>query len=116
MAELFPTDAPDLTYGVNLTKEFRVLRSDFGDGYSQRTPDGLNIEIEKWSLIWNNITLAQKDIIINFLDARQGAEAILFTMPGEDTAKKWICASYKYTPFSSAYYRIDATFERVYDL
>lgn len=116
MAVNFPPTASPPYYGSKPSKEFRVLTATFGDGYTQRTPDGLNVEIESWEMQWDTLTKSERDLIVNFLDARMGVEAFSFTMPGEDVAKKWVCRRYNAMPRTHSVYALTATFERVYDL
>lgn len=94
----------------------RVLQANFGDGYSQRVPDGLNNIEEKWSLKWDILTLAEKNAIVAFFEARKGAESILMTMPGESVQKTWICSAWSSNQVSYAAYSLSASFVRVYDI
>ena len=112
----FPTNAPTLSYGISLSKEYRILTSTFGDGYTQRVGDGINTEIESWNMTWDIITLSEKNILVDFFDARGGYEAINFTAPGDSSEKKWVVKGATVTPLSSAYFKVDAKFERVFDL
>lgn len=112
----FPSTATAPFYGSNPSKEFRILTASFGDGYSQRVPDGLNTEIEAWEMAWDVVTEEEKNIITNFLDARGGYGAFGFVMPGETVKKKWVCRKYQARPLTYGFYALTATFERVYDL
>ena len=112
----FPSNAQKPFYGSAPQKSFRTLSADFGDGYSQRLGDGLNTTIETWNLKWSVLTTAEKDVIVNFLDEREGYKAFNYTMPTESTSKKWICKSYKAEPLQPGLFSITASFERVYDL
>ena len=116
MAVDFPSNAVEPSYGSKPQVEFRILSADFGEGYTQRVGDGLNTKIEKWDMTWNNLTTGEKDVIINFLDAREGAEAFNFTMPGKSSSEKWICNRYQATPTNPSFFSISAEFEKVYDV
>lgn len=116
MAVAFPSDAAVPSQGSRLKKDYRVRGVNFGDGYSQRSADGLNVEIEEWSLLWENITAAEAQVLVDFFDARYGVEAITYTMPKDSVSKKWVVKSYNRVPESDAYDRVEAVFERVYDL
>lgn len=116
MAVDFPSNAIAPSYGSSPQVEFRIISATFGDGYTQRTADGLNTKIETWELTWNVLTTAEKNVITDFLDARGGYEAINYTMPSDSVSKKWTCAKYKPTPIQPNFYSLTATFERVYDV
>lgn len=92
----------------------RVRRATFGDGYTQRTADGLNTEGESWSLVWT-MSVADCDTVDAFLKARAGVEAFLWTPPREGSAKKWLCPQWQRDFIDKTTDRISATFERVYD-
>lgn len=112
---VYPVDAPTLSYGSKVEAQFRVLSADFGDGYSQRTVDGLNSKSEEWQMVWNTLTNDQAAILKNFFDYCQGAESFDFTAPGDTVSKKWVCKTYSPTPINAAYQNITAKFERVFD-
>lgn len=103
-------------YGAKAKREFRVLRADFGDGYSQRAPDGLNSKKETWSLKWDYLDLTEYNTINNFLTARKGTEAFLWTPPYQTVARKFICSSFEASIPAYNLYEITAEFEEVYDL
>lgn len=54
----FQIASPD--HGATLTLEPRVRSTNFGDGYNQEIPDGINDLAEKWDLSFSN---RQKSII-----------------------------------------------------
>lgn len=73
----------------------RVLRAQFGDSYSQRTPDGLNPVTEAVVLDWPTLRPADANTIEAFFVALQGATAFNYTLPWESIAKSWTAASWK---------------------
>ena len=70
---------------------YRVRGLVFGDGYTQRTGDGLNTRSRDVTLTWATIAPAQADSIVAFMDARAGIEAFLYTPPRETVARKFVC-------------------------
>jgi phage-related protein len=108
---------PDIKplYQLPVSKTFRILRNDFGDGYSQRAADGLNYELNDFIY---DVIVNQTDAttIIDFLDARGGYEAFDYTLPRETTAKKFSCKQYTRTPIGPSTDQIQATFTQEYDL
>lgn len=116
MIASFPPEALPPSPSTAPRKNFRVLRADFGDGYSQRTPDGLNVQMEEWTMVWSNVTLAEKNVITNFIDSLQGVGAFYYTMPGESIQKVWSCDAITATPDGYNNFQLSATFKREYDI
>lgn len=67
----------------------KVRRAEFGDGYSQRTPDGLNYNKRTVTLSWELLLSTDADTIEDFMNARGGSEAFTYTLPLESTEFKW---------------------------
>ncbi|WP_045860302.1 phage tail protein [Teredinibacter purpureus] len=101
--------------GVNPSIEFRTRRVQFGDGYSQRTQDGLNARRTVWPLTF---ALPHADIasVVAFLDEHAGVEPFLWGPPNV-AATPYLCKGYsgpkKIGPTHS---ELTCTFERVFDL
>lgn len=112
----FPSTAVNPFYSSTASMEFRTREANFGDGYTQRSGDGLNTEIETIPLIWNTLTESEYNTIIDFLKEREGYKAFNFTAPGQSSSKKWICKKYNGYPRAYTVYYLEATFTRVYDL
>lgn len=105
------TVAPD--WGAQLTKKPRVRAARFGDGYEQRVGDGINIDQEKWSLTFSVRTNAERDVILQFLQARGGIEAFDWTSPS-GTVGRWVCREWTYVPTNCSVSTVTATFEQDY--
>lgn len=88
----------------------RVRRAQFGDGYSQRSRDGINSRTSSWSLSFTNRSQAEADAIIAFLDARGGVEAFTFDLPGENSGRLYVCEDYARTP-GGTLFGVSATFK-----
>jgi len=93
----------------------RVLTAQFGDGYSQRTADGINTNVKNWDLSFNNRTLEDALAIKDFFITKKGVEAFLWTPPGESTALSVIAPSWKETYTSPITRTISVNFQRVYE-
>lgn len=85
-----PTFSYTPSYSTELTKTPRILKAQFGDGYAQRSADGINNNPEKWKLVFENASLATIAAIKAFIDARNGVEQFDWTPPG-GTSKKFVC-------------------------
>lgn len=87
-----PTENPSSPIEVTVTPRVRV--AEFGDGYNQRTGDGINTMRENVNLRWDSIRSSVADTIITFFEARAGVELFYYTIPGSVTQKKYRCVSW----------------------
>jgi phage-related protein len=112
------TFVPPFNPDWGLKREFkpRVLKVEFGDGYSQRAADGYNNNPVMLSLMWNNLTTSEKDSIIAFLSARKGYQSFWYTYNDETTPKAYVCEEFDYEHTDPTNYTINATFRQVYDI
>ncbi len=80
--------------GTSDTPKIRKLEAEFGDGYSQAVPDGINHIRREMTLDWDLLTPTQSNEIIDFFRARGGCEPFFWTPSDELTPLKWICAEW----------------------
>lgn len=70
----------------------RVLGASFGDGYEQRTGDGINNDLRKWNLMFMRET-ADIAVIEALFESCGGVSAFTWTPSGEDeltvVCRKW---------------------------
>lgn len=57
---------------TSLDEQPRILGVQFGDGYAQRSPDGLNPITQVWQVSFTNVSTANGDAIMAFFRARAG--------------------------------------------
>ncbi|CAO3459794.1 hypothetical protein [Azospirillum argentinense] len=88
MASVTFTPKPPLV-GATVEPEFKVLSAEFGDGYSQRAPDGLNNVRETHAFTWE-VPAADADYIVGFLKDRRGAEAFDYACP-DGVTRQFVC-------------------------
>lgn len=112
------TFSPPLNPSIRSSEEenFRVLKAQFGGGYSQRTADGPNSQLAKLQLRWGLLTFDQSEEIIQFLKSRGGWESFFYTLPGDTIPRRFISPGYKRTWVAPTIYAIQAAFEEVPDL
>lgn len=82
------------SWNSELQEDPRILETRFGDGYAQRTGDGINHIPMKWNLSFDEIPAADGDAIRAFLRARGGYEAFDWTPPGMASAR-FVCKTWK---------------------
>jgi phage-related protein len=83
----------------------------FGDGYEHRVGWGLNRDFKTWELPFRNQTDAQREAILQFLEARGGVEAFDWTPP-RGSAGKYVCDEWQAT-LSCAVNDFTLTFRQV---
>ena len=70
--------------GTGEQVNFRQLRAQFGDGYSQRGGDGLNADLaDPVTLQWSAMTPDQAAAVIDFMKQHKDGAAFDYTLPGE---------------------------------
>ncbi len=115
MTDTFTPPAPPVAGTSYIQTDAKVDRADFGDGYSQRSPMGINSIRRSPTLHWDGLTLANVQTMDAFFTAKAGAEAFFWTRPEASSAELFTCASWKATPQGLAW-SFDATFVPEFDL
>lgn len=95
LATFAPPKAPSV--GATAEPKIKLFEAEFGDGYTQRRPAGLNHIRETYELKFELLTAAESASIRAFLQARGGAEAFLYTPPGEAAPMRVTCKKWKRT-------------------
>jgi phage-related protein len=113
MAETF-SYVPDR--GFSKTTKPRVLLYQFGDGYAQRTGDGINHIASVFSLTFSGRSVATANAIIAFLVDTGGRTYFLWTPPGESSQIKVIASEWTEVHDTSVSRTISVTFTQVFDL
>lgn len=72
-----------ISQGFSRKRKPRVLHAQFGDGYSEDAPDGLNALVDECSITYENLTLAERNSVWAVLDAVGGWDVLTFTPPGD---------------------------------
>jgi phage-related protein len=96
------------------TVTFKIRKVEFGDGYTQQSPDGLNTTIFSFNLTWENITTAQKNTIDNFLTARGGYQTFLWFNPENSVTYRIKCDTWTVKYNNPNVWTITATFKQVF--
>jgi phage-related protein len=103
------------TYAVNNTVAPRIRSTQFGDGYLQRSGDGLNTQKQDWSVefIGDTTTI---NAIETFLKDTGGVDNFDWTPPRQTTALKFIYIQYTREPLGPFTDLLLANFVQVFDL
>lgn len=112
-----PPVAPSPANTTQKTVTGAVRRAEFGDGYSQRAPDGLNFTKCQLTLSWPALASADAATIEAFFIAEgSGATAFFYTPYLEATALKWTCATWTKSYVDGDIVSLQATFVQEFDL
>lgn len=103
------TYVPD--YSAQVSVEPRVSKISYGDGYESRWTDGLNTNLEKWSLQFKCDPTRAKEIY-QWLKAKGGVYAFAWTTTDGDTLA-FVCPNVSKTHDSIGWQTVSATFTQV---
>jgi len=94
-----PTFTPPMrpSPGTSRAPEVSLRKSQFGDGYAQASPAGLNHVRQVVALKWEFLSLAEAQEIETFLVGQGGYRPFLYTLNGEAQARRWVCESWSVT-------------------
>ena len=95
----------------NRSQTPRVKMISFGNGYRQIAGDGLNANLEKWSLIFV-LNDTNKQTVEDFFLATNGYDWFYWTSPEAGAnQKKYIVPSWSIQPLGASMYQITCSFE-----
>lgn len=87
--QTLPDIPPD--FGMEPTPVANVDEVQFGDGYTQRKPAGINYKRTDWSVNWTVLEQDEYDTLYAFLYARLRLTPFWWTPPWESQPKRYIC-------------------------
>lgn len=93
----------------------RVIKTQFGDGYSQRTADGINNVERSWSFSSGNKRGALADEIDAFLARHGGWKWFWWTPHRQTTPVKVTCEDWKKLEGMGRLASVSGTFKEVFD-
>lgn len=89
--------------------EYRLLKAQFGDGYSQVAPDGINNEVRKVTFTYRNLEISDFNRVMSFLRALKGATPFKATLHGETAATAYRLDPASLTTTVTAKHRVDSS-------
>lgn len=109
---------PDIgvDFGYNRSGTMRTLTADFGDGYNQRTVDGINTTRLSYSISWTNIDTERKNILQTFLESTNGVESFNWQPPDMSVSKIWVNEFPTIVPVAAGIWNISVVLHQVFDL
>jgi len=92
----------------------RKYEARFGDGYSQRTPQGINNNPQ----IWNSLRFVEDESVLDeimaFFEAREGVSSFTWT-PLRGVEARFLCSEWSRNFFTKNTTTITAKFEQVFE-
>jgi phage-related protein len=83
--------------GTSHKPQLKILDADFGDGYTQPTPHGINHIRRTVALKWDALTHEQAEAIIAFF-VRQGGTTPFYYRPfGDRVSRCWTCREWNHS-------------------
>lgn len=80
----------------------RQITAQFGDGYSQVTGDGLNIEQSNVQLTFAPLSVSQYQVIDSFLNTNSGG-TFYYALPTDGVTRIWSCSQWTGTRVDTHY-------------
>ncbi len=105
-----------LSYGTELTQEYRRKKISMGDGYSVRAQDGLNAAPQRWKLIWENIPNADAEMLRQFFKELGGVDLIRWQPIDQPEALLWTAGGFSSQPSTFGKRNCSVTLEQEFDL
>lgn len=109
-----PARFPD--QGTSNTPKIKLLKAEFGDGYTQAAPDGLNHIKRSIKLKWTKQTPTQANVILNFMTVKGGYRPFYYTPTDEGSALKWTCPTWSSSKTKGGLVDVSVTFEQSFTL
>jgi len=107
-----PSVKPDEGYTVS--NKPNVLVNKFNDGYASYAGDGINNNLETFTLNWKNLIWeTEGESIYNYLEERGAHKPILYTRDGQTTERRYRCVSWTHKRHDGVYVDISAKFEEI---
>jgi len=97
-------------------REIRLLKQDFGDGYSQRTPDGINYKKDIHSIVYENMSGTERNAIWAWISTVDDGTLFTYTRPGDTEQKYIIEGNISESVLAGDVYTINFTIKQVFDL
>ena len=114
MLTFSPPAEPEVGAGAEITYRARV--SQFGDGYEQRVPDGINNQRLRVTLLWRVLSATDANTIQVFFSGVRSDAAFFYTLPWESAPRKFRLDSLSRQATGIARASITAQCVEVFDL
>lgn len=111
------TFAPSVSpSSVTDTPEVKILKADFGDGYSQSGADGLNHIRSVRNVTWDVLTVAHREEIIGFFQTHGGFAPFYYRFHDDTAPMKWTVEKWSKATVRGGYHKVEAEFRQSFSL
>lgn len=115
MAVAFPTIAIAQTSSRMTAPNVSVVQ--FGNGYEQRVPIGINFIRDKWAISWEGLTRSEMVTIRGFLESMAYGDYTSWVTPFDDSTKKFVLdGEWSVQDSGGNIYTVSANLRQVYDV
>lgn len=98
----------------------RTISAQFGDGYSQRQRNGLNNNVQTWTLSFNDRSDLEAKAILNYVESHDAASALRILIPinkfNNNPSLKYVLSSPKLSTNSWNLNNVSVTATQVFDI
>ena len=82
-----------ISEGSSVDTEIRLLTTSFGDGYNQRTADGINHNRRRMKVIHKYLSASEADTLRDFYELYSDGTSIdCDTLPTDSDPRSWSCS------------------------
>lgn len=103
-----------ISQGSTRKRMFRVLKAQFGDGYAQTAPDGINNRVDTWDIAYENLTSTERTTLWAAIETVGATDYFTWTPPGGSSTKWKIVGDVSESPVSGDLYTVSFTLEQVF--
>ena len=93
----------------------RFLRANLGDGYDQRSGDGIQTIKEEWDVVFEALDTTAANVLVEFFEDLQGYQAFTWIPFRQTEEKKFICDEWSESFYGRSLTTISAHFIQVFD-
>ncbi|MGJ3264871.1 MAG: phage tail protein [Salinarimonas sp.] len=102
--------------GVTVKPKLKLLKAEFGDGYTQTMRDGLNHMRRTVKLEWPILRVEHAREIVGFFEERGGDLPFLFQLPDDAAPLRYTCEEWDSRYLQAGLRAVSATFEQDFNL
>lgn len=96
-----------------LNEETRVLAVQFGDGYKQTAPDGLNNVVTRWQVTFDGLIKSEVNTLLAELRQAKGSGPVQWQSPLDTAPQNYRIGSWTVTAYSGQIYAVACPLELI---
>ena len=100
-----------VSWSTTVKTEYSVLSADFGDGYAQRSPNGMNPRKQTWEMGFDKRNNDEIQQIVDWFDLRMGSWPFQFQPENRRELLTVVCTGHNVTIEDNGHKTLRATVE-----